>query len=68
MSAAARGLASPRSLAASIALACLRPIAPGMAAAAPSVVIKPSPGQHVTNHPFRLIVRAGPESGDLRRA
>ena len=41
--------------------------APGSAGAAkPRVVVKPKPGQEITHHPVRFVVRAGPESGDLR--
>ena len=38
---------------------------PARAAAKQRVIIKPKPGQEVTQHPVRVVVRAGPESGDL---
>lgn len=49
-------------------LACALLCAPGQAGAAksPRVVVKPKPGQQITHHPVRLVVRAGPETGDLR--
>ena len=32
----------------------------------PAVVVSPKPGQRVKRHPVRFVVRAGPETGDLR--
>jgi len=45
---------------------CLLLAAAGTAAAKPRVIVKPSPGQRVKQHPVRIVVRAGPEDADLK--
>ena len=45
---------------------CAFLIVSGEAAASASVVVKPKPGQEITHHPVRFVVRAGPEAEDLK--
>ena len=47
-------------------LACALLSATDQALATPGVIVAPKPGQDVTRHPVRFVVRSGPESADLR--
>ncbi len=51
--------------AAVVCCALLMGASPAGAASSSRVILKPKPGQKVTWHPLRLVVRAGPETDDL---